>query len=218
MAYISNERFTLQRQQLTSALRKKGITDERVLAIINEVPRELFMSDKLQEKAYADHAFPIGAGQTISQPYTVAYQTQLLDVQATDKVLEIGTGSAYQTVILASLAAEVYTVERQQALYERNQQLAYLQSFTNIHRYFGDGFDGLPQHAPFDKILVTAAAPFLPPKLFDQLKTGGCMVVPLADKDAQKMTRITKLTNDTYDEETFGYFSFVPMLKGTQRR
>lgn len=203
-----------RRRQLANSLRDKGITDSRVLEAIYAVPRQFFMPPELQEQAYVDKAFPIGYGQTISQPYTVAYQTQLLQVGPSDRVLEIGTGSAYQAAILAEMAAEVFSIERQKKLFLRNKDFDYLKLFNNLHLFYGDGYEGLPDYAPFDKILITAAAPFVPQALSDQLKRGGMLVLPLGEQQPQKMTRITRLQNDELVEEQFADFLFVPMLKG----
>jgi protein-L-isoaspartate(D-aspartate) O-methyltransferase len=202
------------REKLVQGLRDKGITDNRVLEVIGTIPRQLFMPADLQNKAYDDRAFPIGEGQTISQPYTVAYQTQLLDVQPDHRVLEIGTGSAYQASILALLASEVFSIERQKKLFEKNRTFLYIQSFRNLHLFYGDGYEGLPPFAPFDRILITAAAPLVPPKLVDQLKGGGKMVLPLGKESPQRMVRITKLDRDQISQESFSNFSFVPMLEG----
>ncbi len=202
------------REKLVQGLRDKGITDNRVLEVIGKIPRQLFMPADLQNKAYEDRAFPIGEGQTISQPYTVAYQTQLLDVQPDHRVLEIGTGSAYQASILALLASEVFSIERQKKLFEKNRTFLYIKSFPNLHLFYGDGYEGLPQVAPFDRILITAAAPLVPPKLVDQLKWGGKMVLPLGKESPQRMVRITKLDSDQISQESFSNFSFVPMLEG----
>jgi len=202
------------RKKLTAGIREKGISDERVLSALNDIPRHFFLDSAFDEAAYADKAFPIGEGQTISQPYTVAYQTQLLEVKPFDKVLEIGTGSGYQAVVLAKIGAQVYTIERQKKLFELNKKFEYLKKFPNIKFFYGDGFDGLPTFAPFDKILITAAAPEVPPKLVEQLKIGGMMVLPLGSGEVQRMMRITKLANDALKEEVFDHFSFVPMLEG----
>ena len=153
-------------------------------------------------------------GQTISQPYTVAYQTQLLEVEPYDKILEIGTGSAYQASVLAEMGANVFTIERQKKLFELNKEFIFKRKYPNIKFFYGDGFEGLPTFAPFDKILITAAAPYIPPRLLDQLKTGGKMVIPLDDDGMQRMKRITKNEDGSIEEETFSNFSFVPMLKG----
>jgi protein-L-isoaspartate(D-aspartate) O-methyltransferase len=202
------------RRQLVNGIREKGISDQRVLEAIFHTPRQWFMPPHLQEEAYIDKAFPIGEGQTISQPYTVAYQTQLLALHPSDRVLEIGTGSGYQAVILAQLAAEVFSIERQKKLYNRNQSFAYLNQFSNLHLFYGDGYEGLRYYAPFDKILITAAAPHIPEKLVAQLKRGGLMVLPLGKEHPQKMVRITRLSEDEINRETFDDFSFVPMLTG----
>jgi protein-L-isoaspartate(D-aspartate) O-methyltransferase len=202
------------RKKLTAGIREKGITDERVLDAINNVPRHFFLDSAFDEAAYADKAFPIGEGQTISQPYTVAYQTQLLEVKPFDKVLEIGTGSAYQAVVLAQMGALVYTIERQKKLFELNKKFDYLKRFPNIKFFYGDGFEGLPTYAPFDKVLITAAAPDIPPKLVEQLKTGGMMVLPVGSGEVQRMMRITKVRDTALKEEVFDHFSFVPMLEG----
>ena len=202
------------RKKLTEGVREKGISDERVLEAISNIPRHFFLDSAFDEVAYTDKAFPIGEGQTISQPYTVAYQTQLLEVKPFEKVLEIGTGSAYQAVILALMGAQVYTIERQKKLFELNKNFDYLRKFRNIKFFYGDGYEGLPTYAPFDKILITAAAPEVPPKLIEQLRPGGMMVLPLGSGEVQRMMRVTKLENDALKEEVFDHFSFVPMLEG----
>jgi len=168
----------------------------------------------LEHIAYQDRAFPIGEGQTISQPYTVAFQTQLLEITPFQKVLEIGTGSAYQAMVLAEMGASVFTIERQKKLFDLNKSFVLRSKYPNIKFFYGDGFEGLPTYAPFDKVIITAAAPFIPPKLIEQLKTGGKMVIPVDDNGVQKMMRITKNEDGTLEEETFSDFSFVPMLKG----
>ena len=203
------------RKKLVEIVREKGITDENVLNAIMNIPRHLFLDTALDHIAYQDRAFPIQEGQTISQPYTVAYQTQLLEVKLYDKILEIGTGSAYQAAVLAELGASVFTIERQKGLFERNKNFILRAKYPSIKFFYGDGFEGLPTFAPFDKILITAAAPFIPPKLVQQLKPGGLMVLPLdGDDDIQKMVRIIKHSDGTCEEESFSNFSFVPMLKG----
>ena len=202
------------RKKLAKTVQEKGITDERVLAAILEVPRHFFLDSAFDEKAYEDRAFPIGEGQTISQPYTVAYQTQLLEIQPFMKVLEIGTGSAYQAVILAEMGMQVYTIERQKKLYDENKKFEFLKKYPSIKFFYGDGYEGLPTYAPFDRVLITAAAPEIPQKLIDQLKPGGMMVLPLGTGDIQQMMRITKLENGALKEEVFDHFSFVPMLSG----
>ncbi|HEX2533322.1 MAG TPA: protein-L-isoaspartate(D-aspartate) O-methyltransferase [Chitinophagaceae bacterium] len=202
------------REQLVQSIAAKGITDERVLSALGTVPRQFFMQPEQDGQAYEDRPFPIGEGQTISQPYTVAYQTQLLGVRPSDRVLEIGTGSAYQAVVLSLLAAEVFTVERRRRLFERNQGFAYLQGFTNLFFFYGDGYEGLPRYAPFDRILITAAAPVIPPVLVEQLKPGGTLVLPLGRERPQIMTRVTREAEGTVRTEHFDPFSFVPMLEG----
>jgi protein-L-isoaspartate(D-aspartate) O-methyltransferase len=201
------------RKKLIDLLRSKGITSALVLEAIYNVPRHFFLDSAFDKIAYEDRAFPIGQEQTISQPYTVAYQTQLLNVHRSDKILEIGTGSAYQASILAELGAWVYTIERQRKLFESNKGFFFKARYPNIKFFYGDGFEGLPTYSPFDKILITAAAPFIPPKLIEQLKTGGVMVLPVDEGDKQRMLRITK-KEGSYSAEWFDYFSFVPMLKG----
>jgi protein-L-isoaspartate(D-aspartate) O-methyltransferase len=192
----------------------KGITSKIVLDAINDVPRHFFLESAFEYIAYEDRAFPIAEGQTISQPYTVAYQTQLLNIQPYQKVLEIGTGSAFQAVILAKLKAQVFTIERQKQLFENNKNFDYLKTFKNIKFFFGDGFEGQPNFAPFDKVLITAAAPIIPPKLLEQMKIGGQMVLPLDNGTTQTMQRITKTSDTDYSTEQFDEFSFVPMLTG----
>lgn len=202
------------RKKLLQTIIAKGITDERVLDAILEVPRHYFLDSAFDEKAYEDIAFPIGEGQTISQPYTVAYQSQLLELKPFQKVLEIGTGSAYQAVVLAELGAQVYTIERQKKLFDANKSFPLLKKYHSIKFFYGDGFEGLPTYGPFDKVIITAAAPEIPKKLIQQLKPGGIMVLPLGAGDTQQMMRITKLENGALKEEVFDHFSFVPMLGG----
>jgi protein-L-isoaspartate(D-aspartate) O-methyltransferase len=202
------------RKKLIDSIRDKGITDENVLNAMMNIPRHFFMDTALEHIAYQDRAFPIGEGQTISQPYTVAYQTELLQVKPHEKILEIGTGSAYQAMVLAEMGANVFTIERQKKLFDTNKNFKLRQRYPSIKYFYGDGFEGLPTYAPFDKIIITAAAPFIPPKLIEQLKTGGKMVIPLEGNGIQKMMRITKNSDGTLDEEAFSNFSFVPMLKG----
>ena len=201
------------RKKLIDTIREKGITDENVLTAMMNIPRHFFLDTALQDIAYEDRAFPIAEGQTISQPYTVAYQTQLLQVKQYDKVLEIGTGSIYQATILAEMGAQVFTIERQKKLYEKNKNFIFRSKYANIKFFYGDGFEGLPTYSPFDKIVITAAAPHIPPKLIEQLKLGGKMVLPVDEGECQRMLRITK-TEEGYEEESFENFSFVPMLKG----
>lgn len=208
------------RMQLIKTLRTKGISDENVLDAIAHIPRHYFLDSAFDKIAYEDRAFPIAEGQTISQPYTVAYQTELLQVKKGDKVLEIGTGSAYQATVLAEMGARVYTIERQKKLFDELQKnYVFRNRYPNVKFFYGDGFEGLPAFAPFDKVLITAAAPYIPQKLIEQMKPGGMMVIPVDvdDKDVQKMLRISKKADGSLKEETFDYFHFVPMLQGKNR-
>lgn len=202
------------RKKLMDIIREKGITDIHVLAAMMHIPRHFFLDSALDEIAYEDRAFPISEGQTISQPYTVAYQTQLLQVKSNDKILEIGTGSIYQATVLAEMGAKVFTIERQKKLFEKTKLFIFKNQYPNLKFFYGDGFEGLPTYAPFDKILITAAAPFIPPKLVEQLKPGGKMVIPVDEDQHQRMLRITKHADGTASEEAFENFSFVPMLSG----
>ncbi len=202
------------RKKLIESIRVKGITDERVLEAMMNIPRHYFLDTALEHIAYQDRAFPIGEGQTISQPYTVAYQTQLLQLEKYDKVLEIGTGSAYQAIVLAEMGVTVFTIERQKKLFDLTKNFVLKIKYPSIKFFYGDGFEGLPTYGPFDKVLITAAAPFIPPKLVEQLKIGGKMVIPLDENGIQKMLRLTKLEDGSMEEERFSDFSFVPMLKG----
>jgi protein-L-isoaspartate(D-aspartate) O-methyltransferase len=202
------------RKQLIDSLRSKGIRDERLLAAMEAIPRHFFLDTAFERRAYEDKAFPITAGQTISQPYTVAYQTQLLEIKKFDKVLEVGTGSAYQACVLAEMGVNLFTIERQKELYDYTGQFFFLKKYPNIKRFYGDGFEGLPSYAPFDKIIITCGAPFIPPKLIDQLKPGGIMVVPVGEDGKQKMMRIIKYNEGDISQQEMGDFSFVPMLEG----
>ena len=202
------------RKKMVDGIRAKGITDEVVLEAISQVPRHFFLDSAFEKHAYEEKAFMIGEDQTISHPYTVAYQSQLLQIKPFDKVLEVGTGSAYQACVLAELKAKVYTIERQKKLFDANKTFDFLKKYPTILKFYGDGFEGLPTYAPFDKIIITAAAPFIPEKLIKQLKNGGTMVIPVNEGDAQRMMRITKRMDGSYDEEKFDEFSFVPMLIG----
>ena len=202
------------RKKLVDQVKEKGITDERVLDAMMNVPRHFFLETALDNIAYEDRAFPIAEGQTISQPYTVAYQTQLLQVKPLEKVLEIGTGSMYQATILAEMGALVFTIERHKKLYLKSSQFVFKNKYRNLKFFYGDGFEGLPTYAPFDKVLITAAAPYIPPRLVDQLKAGGKMVLPLDEGSHQRMLRLTKQEDGSVVEEAFENFSFVPMLKG----
>ena len=202
------------RKKLVETVRNKGITDEKILAALEKIPRHFFLDSAFDEVAYVDKAFPISAGQTISQPYTVAYQTQLLEIKPFDKVLEIGTGSAYQASVLAELGAQVYTIERQKKLFDDNKNFTYIRKYPNIKFFYGDGFEGLPTFAPFDKVLITAVAPYIPEKLVEQMKPGGMMVVPVGEGEVQVMKRLIKQPDGSLKEEVYDRFSFVPMLGG----
>ena len=204
------------RKKLFELWREKGITDENVLNAINNIPRHYFMDSALDNIAYEDRAFPISDGQTISQPYTVAYQSQLLQVKPGDKVLEIGTGSIFQATVLAELGAKVFTIERQKNLFEKTKQFIFKTKYPQLKFFYGDGFEGLPTYAPFDKVIITAAAPFIPPKLIAQLKPGGLMVIPVDDESGehQRMLRLTKKEDGSYLVEVFVHFRFLPMLSG----
>lgn len=200
-----------KRRALVNELRAKGIKSEKVLEAINTLPRHFFFDTALISHAYEDKAFPIGEGQTISQPYTVAFQTELLEVKPGDKILEIGTGSGYQGSILHLLGAEVYTIEYQKKLFESTQR--FLKRIgIEMHLFYGDGTGGLPQFAPFDKIIVTAGAPVVPEALIQQLKIGGILVIPVGDRKRQAMVKITKKSAKDIVKEEFDGFAFVPLL------
>ena len=201
------------RRLLVEEIRKKGITDENVLEAIGRIPRHSFMDSGFINFSYKDSAFPIGAGQTISQPYTVAFQTQMLEVKPHDKILEIGTGSGYQAAVLSELGAWVYTIERQRELYIKSQQLLNQLGYK-MHFFYGDGYAGLPAYAPFDKIIVTAGATEIPEKLTQQLKVGGRMVIPVGNDEKQEMILVIKESDSKVDISHHGIFSFVPFLKG----
>ncbi len=204
------------RNQLVKIVRDKGIVDEKVLSAIAEIPRHLFMDSGFIDFAYQDKAFPIAASQTISQPYTVAFQTELLQVQKGDKILEIGTGSGYQTAVLIKLGAEVYSIERQKELYEIARKFLPRLGYVAKKLNFGDGYKGWPEFAPFDKIIVTAGAPFVPAPLLAQLKIGGRLVIPVGD-DVQVMTLFVRKGEKEFKKHEFGDFRFVPMLKESQK-
>ncbi|MDP4208804.1 MAG: protein-L-isoaspartate(D-aspartate) O-methyltransferase [Bacteroidota bacterium] len=201
------------RRKLIEELLGKGINNADVLDAINKVPRHAFMDSGFINFAYRDQAFPIGAGQTISQPYTVAFQTQLLEIKKLDKVLEVGTGSGYQCAVLLELGAMVYTIERQRELFMKSQSLL-LRLGYKPHFFFGDGYEGIPAYSPFDKILITAAAPEIPPRLLEQLKVGGKLVMPVGDSSVQRMTLVEKLSINGFHYSEHGAFNFVPLLKG----
>jgi len=200
------------RNQLAKLLEDKGITDKKVLEAIKIIPRHLFLDSSFEDFAYQDKAFPIAAGQTISQPYTVAYQTQLLQVKKDDKILEIGTGSGYQTAVLCLLGAKVFSVERQNELFKITSALLPKLGIRPKHLSFGDGYKGLPNHAPFDSIIVTAGAPIIPKPLMAQLKIGGRLVIPLG-KEEQVMTMLIRKNETQFEKHEFGDFKFVPLLE-----
>ncbi|MGY6647869.1 protein-L-isoaspartate(D-aspartate) O-methyltransferase [Wenyingzhuangia sp. IMCC45574] len=200
------------RKHLAAHLETKGVTDANVLNAIKEIPRHLYMDASFEEYAYQDVAFPIAAEQTISQPYTVGFQSQLLEIQKGEKVLEIGTGSGYQTSVLVYLGAQVYTIERQQELYKKTSKLLPLLGYRPKYAYFGDGYKGLPEFAPFDKIIVTCGAPEIPRALLAQLKVGGRMVIPVGNEQ-QMMTLITRKSAKEFDKQIIEECAFVPMLK-----
>ena len=203
-----------KRKKLVEELRRKGIIDEEVLRAINAVPRHDFMDPAFLNHAYIDKAFPISSGQTISQPYTVAVQTELLQVKKRDKILEIGTGSGYQCAILAEMGAKVYTIERYRELYLKAQRTLTSLGYT-ADFFYGDGYEGKPRYGPFDGIIITAATKEIPEKLLLQLKTGGRLVVPLGNNNSQVMTLVIRKGEDDFEYSSHGSFVFVPMLKGT---
>jgi protein-L-isoaspartate(D-aspartate) O-methyltransferase len=203
------------RKKLVQLVQEKGVSNSQILEAIGKVPRHLFMDSSFIEFAYRDQAFPIGSGQTISQPYTVAFQTELLGAKKHDKILEVGTGSGYQCVILLELGVKVYTIERQRELYLKSRALL-TQMGYKPYFFYGDGYAGQPNHAPFDKILITAGAPDIPRDLLTQLKVGGRMVVPVGGSKGQVMIAIDRIGEDEFKESEHGHFSFVPMLKGKQ--
>jgi protein-L-isoaspartate(D-aspartate) O-methyltransferase len=201
-----------KRKHLVEVVKSKGVQDEKVLAAIGKIPRHLFMDSSFEDHAYQDKAFPIAADQTISQPYTVAFQSELLEVEKGEKVLEIGTGSGYQTAVLCELGAKVYSIERQQELYKKTKlflsKIGYRPKFLS----FGDGYKGLPSYAPFDKVIVTAGAPFVPNPLLAQLKVGGRLVIPVGD-ESQVMTLFIRKSAKEFEKKEFGEFRFVPLLE-----
>ena len=205
-----------RRKMLVDLLSSKGIEDRKVLEAINIVPRHLFLDSAFVEFAYRDEAFPIAAGQTISHPFTVAFQTQLLDVHPNEKVLEIGTGSGYQTAVLVAIGAEVFTIERQKELFDFSKIILKKINLEPRYQTYGDGYKGLPSFAPFDKIIVTAGAPEIPNDLLHQLKVGGVMVIPVGEKSQQRIV-IIRLDEEKYEKYEFGDFKFVPMLESRDK-
>ncbi|RRJ90220.1 protein-L-isoaspartate(D-aspartate) O-methyltransferase [Flavobacterium macacae] len=200
------------RNQLVTVLEQKGITDKNVLEAIRKIPRHLFLNSSFEDYAYQDKAFPIGAGQTISQPYTVAFQSQLLEVEKEHKILEIGTGSGYQTAVLCTMGAKVYSVERQNELFKTTSLLLPKLGIRPKLLTFGDGYKGLPNYAPFDSIIVTAGAPIIPKPLMAQLKIGGRLVIPLGEEH-QIMTMLIRKNETQFEKHEFGEFRFVPLLE-----
>ncbi|WGQ09249.1 protein-L-isoaspartate(D-aspartate) O-methyltransferase [Pedobacter gandavensis] len=213
MAYkfVDNYRERGARKKLVAHLEGRGITDRRVLDAIGKVPRHFFFDETFWNQAYKDIAFPIGDGQTISQPYTVAYQSELLHIKKGDQVLEIGTGSGYQTCILMELGANVYTIERQESIYRHTIRVLPGMGY-NAHFFFGDGSKGIVEHAPYDKIIVTAGAPWVPEALLKQLKIGGIMVIPVGDENTQKMVTVIRVSETDYDRIELDTFRFVPLV------
>ena len=200
------------RNQLATLLQAKGITDRKVLNAIRQIPRHLFIDSSFEDHAYKDKAFPIAAEQTISQPYTVAFQSQTLAIQPNDKVLEIGTGSGYQTAVLLELKAAVFSIERQQELFKKTSLFLPKLGYIPKKFVFGDGYKGLPAQAPFDKIIVTAGAPFVPKPLLSQLKVGGMLLIPVGDT-TQIMTLFIRKSAKEFEKQELGDFAFVPMLE-----
>ena len=201
-----------KRQQLAAIVEAKGVKDKKVLAAINKIPRHLFMDSSFEDHAYQDKAFPIAADQTISQPYTVAFQTELLEIKKGDSVLEIGTGSGYQTAVLCELGAKVYSIERQRELYKKTKLFLSTIGYRPKYLSFGDGYKGLEEYAPYDKIIVTAGAPYVPNPLLAQLKVGGRLVIPVGE-NVQVMTLFVRKSAKEFDKKEFGDFRFVPLLE-----
>ena len=199
------------RQQLVNTIKAKGITDEKVIEAIGKIPRHLFMDSGFIDHAYQDKPFPIGADQTISQPYTVAFQTELLKVKKGDKILEVGTGSGYQAAVLIELEAKLYSIERQQELFKKTSKFLPKLGFRAKKLIFGDGYIGYEEEAPYDSIIVTAGAPFVPKPLLNQLKIGGRLVIPVG-KNVQTMTLFIRKGEKEFEKHEFGEFRFVPLL------
>ncbi|MBK5723139.1 protein-L-isoaspartate(D-aspartate) O-methyltransferase [Dysgonomonas sp. Marseille-P4677] len=208
-------RYNYKAIELVVRLKNKGIKDNQILAAIEKIPRHVFVSENLANHAYEDKPLPIDKNQTISQPYTVAFQSELLQIKPNEKVLEIGTGSGYQAAVLCEMKAKVYSIERQQQLYLKAKEVL---SKLGYHPmlFYGDGYEGLPDYAPFDKILITAATKEFPKKLLEQLKIGGLMVAPIGDSNRQIMTVVKRIGADEYIESEHGAFVFVPLLKGVE--
>jgi protein-L-isoaspartate(D-aspartate) O-methyltransferase len=207
-----NHRHQGKRKNLIKIIRAKGIANEKVLEAINKIPRHLFMDSGFEDHAYEDKPFPIAADQTISQPYTVARQTELLEVKPGDKILEIGTGSGYQAAVLVEMGAQVYTIERQKELFKKTSLFLPKLGYRPKKMVFGDGYKGLPEFAPFDGIIVTAGAPFVPKPLMEQLKVGGKLVIPVGE-NVQIMTVFTRKSEKEFEKKEFGEYRFVPLLE-----
>lgn len=216
MDKIDNYRHKGLRRQLVAHIRTKGISDEKVLDAIGKIPRHYFVENYLQEKAYIDRALPIESGQTISQPFTVAFQTQLLEIEKGDKILEIGTGSGYQTAVLLEFGAKIFTIERQYLLFKRAERLFTELGYTPFC-FYGDGHYGKSTYGPYNKILITAAATAIPDELLQQLRIGGILVAPIGDSESQVMRKVIKISENEYKTSEHGHFLFVPMLKGTSK-
>lgn len=215
--FIDTYRHRGMRRQLIKTLREKGVNNEKLLKVMGDLPRHYFFDTGFDDWAYKDVAFPIGEEQTISQPFTVAYQTNLLDIQPQDKILEVGTGSGYQAAILHDMGARVYTIERHESLYRRTSELLRELGYIKIRTFLGDGYQGLPRYAPFDKILITAAPSEIPVELQNQLKVGGYLVSPVgAQNESQQMIRLIKTEGEPVIER-YDYFKFVPMVKGVNK-
>lgn len=215
--------FMGKRKRLVEQLRTKGISDEKVLTAIEKIPRHLFFDQTtarpaLLDHAYSDKALPIGAGQTISHPYTVAFQTQQLEIQAGEKVLEIGTGCGYQTAVLVEMKAKVFSIERQKSLFDKTKLFLPFIGYKSAKLIYGDGYKGLPQFAPYDKIIVTAGAPYIPNELLAQLKVGGIMLIPIGEGESQEMVWLKKTDESKFDRKTLGSFKFVPLLQNKENR
>lgn len=217
MEYSDSYRHKGLRKKLVDSLRNHKIFDDKILGAISNIPRHFFLDPAFADWAYKDIAFPIDAEQTISQPYTVAFQTMLLDVQPKDKILEIGTGSGYQAAVLSYLGAKVYTIERQEKLFHKTSVLLIEIGFEAIRTFLGDGYKGLPRYAPFDKIIITAGATEIPKDLLSQIKPGGIMIIPLGNNDDKDMVKLTKIDDRNVKIEKFGKFRFVPFLGGVER-
>lgn len=200
------------RRKLINELREKGISDENILNAFDVIPRHYFLDNAFAEQAYSNMPFQIGSGQTISHPYTVAFQTQLLEIKKGDKILEIGSGSGFQTCVLCEMGAKVYSIERHKSLHLKAKQIVHYLNYT-ARMSFGDGYKGLPSFSPFDKVIITCGAPDIPQDLLDQLKIGGVMIIPIGEGKEQQMLRITKTSESEISKEEFGVFSFVPMLE-----